>query len=121
MDISPGTIERSKQGAVWILELRGEHDLSTAPVLQRELDHIYDSGSTVVVDLTAATFIDSSIVKVLVHGCERATERAEHQFAVVSPAGSLASRVLDLVIGQRVPRFDAQAEAMATLDRRAGQ
>jgi anti-sigma B factor antagonist len=121
MDVSPGMIERSKTGPVWLLALRGEHDLTTAPVLQRELDDIYDSGSTVVVDLTEATFIDSSIVKALVYGCDRATRRAEHHFAVVSPAGGVASRVLDLVVGQRVPRFETQTEAVAAVGRQAAQ
>jgi anti-anti-sigma factor len=115
MDTSPGTIERTQHGAVWVLALRGEHDLSTAPALQKDIDDIYDSGSTVVVDLTDVTFVDSSILNVLVHGCERAAARGEHQFALVSPAGSLASRVLDLMIGERVPRFETRDAALAAL------
>jgi anti-anti-sigma factor len=115
MEPSPGTIERSQDGAAWVLALRGEHDLSTAPALQREIDEIYDSGSTVVVDLTHVEFVDSSILNVLVHGCERASKRAEHQFALVAPANSIATRILDLVIGHRVPRFETPDAAIAAL------
>ena len=116
MESSPGTMERSHDGAVWVLALRGEHDLSTAPALQREIDDIYDSGSTVVVDLTHVEFVDSSILNVLVHGCERASKRAEHQFALVAPGNSMATRILDLVIGHRVPRFETRSAAFAALN-----
>ena len=119
MYASPGTIERSQQGAVWMLTLRGEHDLATAPALQRAIDGIYDSGSTVVVDLTDVSFVDSSILNVLVRGCERAAGRAEHQFALVAPAGSMATRILDLVTGHRLPRFETRDAALASFDQPA--
>lgn len=115
MDASPGTIERSQEGAVSVLTLRGEHDLSTAPTLRDAIDDIYDNGSAVVVDLTQVEFVDSSILNALVHGCECAAGRCDHQFALVSPSGSLGSRVRDLVIGHRVPRFETRAAALAAL------
>jgi len=113
VDTSPGTIERSRDRDVWILVLRGEHDLSTAPNLRRELDGIYDSGSRVVVDLTDVAFMDSSILNALVHGCERASQKAEHSFALVAPHGSRTTRILDLVISHRIPRFETRAAAVA--------
>jgi len=114
MDAPAGTIECSHQDGIGVLTLRGEHDLSTAPVLQREIDGIYDRGSTLVVDLTHIEFVDSSILNVLVRGCERAA-RSQHRFALVCPAGSLGSRILDLVIGDRVPRFETREAALTTL------
>jgi anti-sigma B factor antagonist len=114
MDAPAGTIECSHQDGIGVLTLRGEHDLSTAPVLQREIDGIYDRGSTLVVDLTHIEFVDSSILNVLVRGCERAA-RSQHRFALVCPADSLGSRILDLVIGDRVPRFETREAALTTL------
>jgi anti-anti-sigma factor len=113
VDTSPGTIDQSKDGVVWILALRGEHDLNTAPELRDKLDDIYDSGSQVIVDLTNVGFIDSSILNVLVYGCERASQKSDHSFALVAPPDSLATRILDLVIGHRVPRFETRDVAVA--------
>ena len=76
MDTSPGTIDQSKDGDVWILGLRGEHDLNTAPELRDKLDDIYDSGSQVIVDPTDGDLVDSSIFNVLVYACERASQKA---------------------------------------------
>jgi anti-anti-sigma factor len=115
VDTSPGTIHRTVERDVWVVALRGEHDLSTAPDLRNELDNIYDAGSHVVVDLTGVGFIDSSILSVLIYGCERASEKHEHSFALVAPPDSPATRILDLVVGDRVPRFETLAGAIAAL------
>ena len=113
MDTSPGTIDQTKDGDIGILALHGEHDLNTAPELRDRLDAIYDSGSQVIVDLTDVGFIDSSILNVLVYGCERASQRSEHSFALVAPPDGSATRILDLIIGHRVPRFESRDAAVA--------
>ncbi len=59
---------------VRVLRLRGEHDLYTAPPLREGITSLLDEGAPVVVDLTAATFIDSSILGVLLGGLRRARE-----------------------------------------------
>src|SRR5258708_2582640 len=48
------------QGTV-IVALTGEVDLSSAPVLKRELEHLREAGTRhIVIDATAPTFLDSS-------------------------------------------------------------
>jgi anti-sigma B factor antagonist len=55
--------------------LRGEHEAYTADKLARRMDGLIDEGVSVVVDLQAATFIDSTVVGVLLSAARRAAER----------------------------------------------
>ena len=57
-----------------VLTVRGEHDLYTAPPLREGIGELLDEGVPVIVDLTPATFIDSSILGVLLGGLRRARE-----------------------------------------------
>jgi anti-sigma B factor antagonist len=86
-------IDMSEPGAA-IVVLEGEHELYGATKLQRRLEALLDEGLTVVVDLTAATFLDSSIVSVLL----RARDRARRD-------GSRFGIVLDECSGESVQRM----------------
>ena len=67
-DASPprGQITIERNGAVWIVSFRGEHDLATADLAREFLDEARLHAEAIVVDLTAVTFIDSTVVGVLV-------------------------------------------------------
>lgn len=55
-----------------VIVLSGEIDLYTAPELKAELVRLIDDGATaVVIDLTNATFIDSTTLGVLIGGIKR--------------------------------------------------
>ena len=57
------------------VSVAGEIDVATSPVLRRELHAALDTGAArVVVDLSAATFIDSSGLGVLVGALKRLRE-----------------------------------------------
>ena len=66
-------LERNEAG-VSVLTVSGEHDLSTAPSLRRRLEGLLDDGSAVVVDLSPASFVDSSILGVILDARRRAAE-----------------------------------------------
>jgi anti-sigma B factor antagonist len=88
-------LERNDSG-VAVLTISGEHDLSTAPNLRRRLDGLLDEGVATVLDLSSATFIDSSILGVILDGRRRAAE-AKIGFAVARSNGSDAvDRVLEV-------------------------
>lgn len=70
------------EGGVPVVVVHGEHDVYTAPSLREQLSALVEDGSPVVVDLTPATFIDSSILGVLLGGLRRAREH-ESGFALV--------------------------------------
>jgi anti-sigma B factor antagonist len=93
-------LERNDKGPA-VLTISGEHDLSTAPNLRRRIDGLLDEGVPTVVDLSSATFIDSSILGVILDGRRRAAE-SKIGFAVARVSGSEAvDRVLE-VTGLRV-------------------
>ena len=88
-------LERNDAGLA-VLTISGEHDLSTAPTLRRRIDNLLDDGTATVIDLSSATFIDSSILGVILDGRRRANE-AGIGFAVVHANGADAvDRVLDV-------------------------
>jgi len=88
-------LERNDSGLA-VLTISGEHDLSTAPSLRRRLDNLLGDRTATVVDLSPATFIDSSILGVILDGRRRATEKGIG-FAVVHSNGADAvDRVLEV-------------------------
>jgi anti-sigma B factor antagonist len=88
-------LERKEAGLA-VLTISGEHDLSTAPNLRRRIDGLLDEGTATVVDLSPATFIDSSILGVILDGRRRASE-AGIGYAVARSSGSDAvDRVLEV-------------------------
>jgi anti-anti-sigma factor len=76
-----------------VIELVGEHDLSTHGDVERALMEI-GAGQACIVDLSQATFIDSSILTVLVQATSR--NGACATTVVVAPPGGAAARVLEI-------------------------
>lgn len=96
---------------LWIAELRGEHDASTCADLRRELDRALAAGAGIVVDLSAAAYIDSSVIAELVRARQRAESTPGAALAVVAPANSPAGIVFDLVDDNRKPPTFASRRA----------
>jgi anti-sigma B factor antagonist len=103
------------QGA-WVVTLRGEHDLSTEPSLGDALKQAFGGGSKVVVDLSQAEFIDSTVLRALAYGQQEAEEHAEHEIAIVAPSGAFARRLLQLTgIDNLIRVFETRADALAAI------
>jgi anti-sigma B factor antagonist len=66
-------VDRADGVAVVIVE--GEHDVYTAPSLSEQLDALLAEGIPFVIDLTPTTFVDSSVLRVLLEARRRADER----------------------------------------------
>jgi anti-anti-sigma factor len=75
----------------------GEIDMATAPKLAHAIDAGGVDGSVrrVVVDLSSATFLDSSALNALVHA-QRALAERETTFTVVSPSDETVRRVFEI-------------------------
>jgi anti-sigma B factor antagonist len=82
---------------VAIVELEGEHDIYTAPRLRDSLAELLESAPGIVVDLSATTFVDSSILGALLNARQRALESGKG-FAVCLADGSdpAVRRVFDM-------------------------
>jgi anti-sigma B factor antagonist len=105
-----------------VVTIAGEHDLSTAPSLRRRLDSLLDEGTRTVVDLSSATFIDSSILGVILDGRRRATD-AGVGFAVLNSEGADAvERVLEVTgLRAELPVYAQREEAVAAASGMAGK
>ena len=75
MDANPIVLDDAA-GDVVVVVVEGEHDIYTAPTLRERLDEALGRGGGVVVDLTAATFVDSSILGALLDARRRAQEQS---------------------------------------------
>jgi anti-anti-sigma factor len=83
-------VDRPREG-VAIVELVGEHDLTTRKETGELLAQLVSDNKLVIVDLCSTTFIDSSILRCLIVADEDATER-DHEFRLlVSEAASVAA------------------------------
>ena len=90
-----GRITVDDRDGVAVVALVGEHDQSTAPDVGNALRQ--QGAAALVVDLKPTTFLDSSILGVLL-AAARETEQRQVSFAVVIPddPASAARRIFDL-------------------------
>ncbi len=88
-------LERSDAGLT-VLTISGEHDLSTAPTLRRRIDILLDEGTPTVIDLSPATFIDSSILGVILDGRRRAAEAGVGLAVFHEDGADAVDRVLEV-------------------------
>ena len=103
------TIE-SHDGA-WIVSLHGEHDLATVAAVREQLADARIADGVVVVDLTAATFIDSSVMSALFEAY-RADVPPRLRF--IAPSETPPRRLFDFVgFETAIPIFDRLEDALA--------
>lgn len=106
-----GTIELERECGVWVVTLRGEHDLSTAPRLRKSLAKCFSGGWTVIVDLSEVEFVDSTILRVLI-----GARRQRQSIALVAPSSSVAGRLVELVrLADAIPTYQTRADALDLL------
>jgi anti-anti-sigma factor len=112
-----GQITVEYTGELRDLVLKGEHDLSTAPDVRVHVEDAVIAGGDLIVDLSEVTFIDSSILGVLVAGY-RSLTGADCGFAVVAVPESSVTRLFDLVsVSDVMPVYPTRGEAVSTLGR----
>jgi anti-anti-sigma factor len=114
MVVEQGRIAVHDLGYVGVVALVGEHDLSTVDRLSDEIDRQFREVSHVVVDLTRATFVDSTVVCALALGGEAARHRSACRFAVVASRDSFVRKVFDRVdLRSLMPIYETLEEALA--------
>lgn len=102
-------VDEDPRTGTTIVALLGEHDLATAERLRETVDLL--AGEGVIIDLTGCSFIDSSIIAVLLRAAE------QHPRLVVQlPATSPLRRALEIVAADRVLALAADRDhALALL------
>ena len=92
--------------------LNGEFDLANAPALGEEIDLALEGGKDVICDLSEATFIDSSVINILIRGARDAGGRRQELVLQLGTA-AVVERVLKIAnIEQVVPRAHGREEAV---------
>jgi anti-sigma B factor antagonist len=115
MDANPIVLDDAA-GDVVVVVVEGEHDIYTAPTLRERLEEAIARGGGIVVDLTGATFVDSSVLGALLAARRRALE-ADQGFVVcvgasVEPG---VQRILDITgLTPVLPVVSERAAAIAT-------
>jgi anti-anti-sigma factor len=69
-------ISEQVRGANLVLSLEGELDISTVPLLEAQIEAIDGSPTTLTLDLSGLTFMDSSGLRLLIELNERASREA---------------------------------------------
>ena len=101
-------------GEVPMIELIGELDLSTAPKLEAMVSGRLSRSSSLVLDLSKLTFIDSSGIAVLIRAFQATDRRGEVSF-VIAP-GSQVARIFSIAgIDRVLPVFLDRGAAVERL------
>jgi anti-sigma B factor antagonist len=113
-----GRIDVDKAGpTLWLVALTGEHDLSTVTGLEDALAAIFAQGTTIVVDLSGVTFMDSSVLRHLIVAQRRADSNDHEHMAVVAPAAGVAARLIEMVdVGRMFSLYETRADALRALE-----
>ena len=119
--LRPNIVTRQIDGSLWLIRLEGGHDISTAQDLRREVDRIFDTGMSMVVDLAYATSIDSAILGELLRGELHTQSSLSEHMVVTAPPGSAAARLFELVDATHTcfPVFDSIDAAIESCRRPA--
>ena len=92
--------------------LEGDFDLSNAPAFGKEVGRALENGNDLILDLSQATFIDSSVVHVLVNA-SKAVTGSERAVVLQLGTAAIVERVLEIAQIERVlPRAHHRQEAV---------
>jgi len=112
MDAGEIASERVEPG-VAVITFSGEHDLNTAPDLRHKLAAEIDDGFAIVVDLSGAAFIDSSILGAMLDARRRARDAGIGFEVTLNSGAQPVERVLDVTgLRSSLPVHSTRAEAI---------
>jgi anti-sigma B factor antagonist len=105
------------RAGITLLRVSGEHDLYTAPDLRDRLKQALSAGD-VVVDLSEATFVDSSILGALLSARQRAAEDGRGFAVSLDEAASRTVRQVFEITGliPAMPVLPSVEEAMNAMN-----
>ena len=92
--------------------LEGEFDIANARTVGEEIDRTLEGGKNLIVDLSEATFIDSSVIAVLMRAAKAAHGR-EQAIVLQHRTAAIVERVLEITrIEEVLPRAHDRHEAV---------
>jgi len=87
---------------VWVVAAPGERDVADAEALSKAFDDVFRQGSTLIVDLSETTFIDSRVVGTLMAAQAETHRDQTHALIVVAPPGAHPRRILDMTVRDKL-------------------
>lgn len=128
MDVRPGYAGRevdvvgevrneTADDGVEIVVLSGEHDLGTVPQVKEALGGAANNGKAILVDLSSATFVDSSILGALLEARRTAVEGGRGFAVACGGEAEPVRRVLEVTgLADELPVHPTRDAALAALD-----
>jgi anti-sigma B factor antagonist len=117
VDVVGDVRSESAGDRVEIVILTGEHDLGTVPRVREALGGAANGGKALLVDLCAATFVDSSILGALLEARRTAHEESRAFAVACSGQAEPVRRVLEVTgLAEELPVHPTREAAMAALE-----
>ena len=111
--MGPGEIGLERTDGVSIITFSGEHDLDTAPELRERLSRAIAAGDPIVVDLSGAAFVDSSILGALLDGRREAHESGVGFSVSLADGAEPVERVLEVTgLAENLPVHPSRESAI---------
>jgi anti-anti-sigma factor len=99
--------------------LEGDFDLANAPLLREHVHSALETGNNLIVDLSEATFIDSSVISVLFDAA-KAVHGRDQTVVLQLATTPIVEQALELVgIESVLPRAHSRTEAVQIIERKA--
>lgn len=107
-------VRSERESGVFVIQVHGELDMSTASQLERELEApLSDPGAGLVIDLSGCEFIDSTGIALIVRAWQQLDGNGS--FAICG-VGNQVERVLDITgLEEAIPTHASREEAIARL------
>ena len=112
----PGELSSIIESGIVALDLEGEFDIDTAPTILEHAKDVLAAGKNLIVNLSGATFIDSSVVQALFKADEGA-KSAGRVFVLQFGTHAAVERVLSIV-GHRSQASPHRTWLLAAIGRR---
>ena len=121
-EMTPGTVNVAPETAdIVALSLEGEFDIANAPCLNEEIDRALTDGKHLILDLSQATFIDSSVINALFRARKNAATRRRIAVVQLGTAAIVERAVQISNIERALPRTHTRAEAVQTIQQYAAE
>ena len=114
-DDQRGTVEVAHElPHLAVVTLAGEHDISTSESLEQALERAA-ANSNVLVDLSDCTFVDSTVITVLIRTSEAVKAGGEQLVLVIPPAQRAIARIAEMTgLGHLMPLYESRDAALAS-------
>ena len=126
---APANDSEARQGVIRVVRetdgiaavcVEGDFDLANAPALGDQIALALDAGHNLIVDLSEATFIDSSVIQVLMDAVQEVAGRQQTMVLQLGTA-AIVERALEIArIEQVLPRAHQRQEAVRMIEESSG-